>query len=186
MTNNATWTGNINMFRFDFMATAAAAGESLSIASIVMFRTYDDVLAYIQESSLPVDNALTPEEQAQAEELLKVADPAPAVPNTKLMAEHEDANMDLWFNHTYTKTPAESTESTGLYTYQMKLAKKRDRSLPIPAFRVFRPKGSPRRNSQTSKMQTEIFLKSNIYYGYYFDDIDGSTIADPIRRPGSI
>lgn len=179
MTNNATWTGNINMFRFDFMATAAAAGESLSIASIVMFRTYDDVLAYIQESSLPVDNALTPEEQAQAEELLKVADPAPAVPNTKLMAEHEDANMDLWFNHTYTKTPAESTESTGLYTYQMKLAKNE-----IEACQFLLSASSDRKGLKAEltdfKDANGNILKSNIYYGYYFDDIDGSTIADPI------
>lgn len=51
MTKNATWSGNINLFRFDFMATAAAADESVSIASIAMFQTYEDVLAYIQESS---------------------------------------------------------------------------------------------------------------------------------------
>ncbi len=179
MTKNATWSGNINLFRFDFMATAAAADESVSIASIAMFQTYEDVLAYIQESSPSVDNGLTPEEQARAEELLNAADPAPAVPNTKLTAENEDSNIELWFNHTYTKTAAETTTGTGLYTYQMKLAKNE-----IEACQFLLSASSDRKNLTAEltdfKDADGHVLKANLFYGYYFDDIEGSTIADPI------
>ena len=43
-------------------------------------------------------------------------------------AEVEDSGISLWFNHSYTKTAAEDTKSTGRNTYLMRLAKMRLRT----------------------------------------------------------
>lgn len=176
----ANWKGNINGFRFDFMMTSAGAGEVMEIGEILFFKTYDEVKALVASSGGSPDYSLSDAEQKQAEELLKVADAAPAVSNNKINAANEDSRITLWFDHTYTKTARENTKSTGLNTYQMRLAKNEIEACQFLLSSTADMTGLTAELTEFTDGSGNT-LKHSIHYGYYFDEkIDGQTIADPI------
>ncbi|MBQ7599170.1 MAG: hypothetical protein IJU57_00675 [Clostridia bacterium] len=117
MSTAANWKGIINGFRFDFMYTGGAAGESITVGKIFFMSSLYD-LADALASEVGVDpNGVTEDETARAEALINsVSDPAPVIPNAALTAEYEDQGIDLWFDHAFAKTPAGSCASTGLHT----------------------------------------------------------------------
>lgn len=179
LSNSANWKNNVTSFRFDFMTSASAKNENMYISEVRFTKTFDEAKKIANYDTGSTGAALTAEQQKRAEELLKISDAAPSVSNTKLTAAKEDSSINLWFDHTYTKTPAETTKSTGLYTYQMRLAKNE-----IEACQFILASSSAK-NGLTASL-TEFTdskgnkLKAEIFYGYYFDDVQGKSIADPI------
>ena len=125
-------------------------------------------------------HALSGADQAKAQYLIDNApDLVPEVSNDPVVAEHEDSSITMWFDHSYYNTPAEEITSNGKNTYQIKLAKNetegchlliasdKDRSdltLKVSSFK----------NADGKKLEKEIC------YGWYFNDVDGKTVADPI------
>lgn len=174
------WQGNVNGFRFDFLQSASAAGETVEIAEIRFFSDYEDVKKILSHYVDAPDSGLTKEEEARVKELLAIADPVPAVGNDKLDAKNEDSSVSLWFDHTHTNTVAEDTESTGKNTYQMRLAKNE-----IEACQ-FLLSASEAKSGLTAEL-TEFknasgnVLRHGVFYGYYFEEkVDGKTAFDPI------
>ena len=146
-------------------------------------------------------NRLTEAQQKKAEELLKsvtgAVDPnsvtgadgksvtgaigssVTPIANEKIAAACDDPDISVWFDYSYTNTPAEDVTPTEFNAYQIKLAKneiegchfvvasktaKSDITLTVSTFT----------NSAGDRLESEVC------YGWYFDDVDGKTVADPI------
>ncbi len=124
-------------------------------------------------------HALTAEEQARAEELLKVFDPAPEVSNDPVTAEFEDAGIKMWFDHSYYNTPAEEITPNGRNTYQIRLAKNETEGCHLL---IAADRDVSDMTLSVSKFKNEegIKLDKEVCYGWYFDGVDGKTVADPI------
>ena len=124
-------------------------------------------------------HTLTSQQQSAADDLLNVTDTAPEVSNEPVIAEHEDGGITLWFDHSYYNTPAEEITSNGRNTYQIRLAKNEtegchlllasDKDMDGLTLKV-----SSFKNESGKKLEKEVC------YGWYFDDVDGKTVADPI------
>ena len=103
----------------------------------------------------------------------------PEVSNDPVTAEHEDGGITMWFDHSYYNTPAEEITSNGKNTYQITLAKNEtegchlliasDRDMSGLTLSV-----SKFKNADGKKLDKEVC------YGWYFDDVDGKTVVDPI------
>ena len=125
-------------------------------------------------------HALSEEEQAKAEYLLSIAsDNAPEVSNEPVTAEYEDGDISLWFDHSYYNTPAEETTPNGRNTYQIKLAKNETEGCHLLLSSSEAKTGltlsvSKFKNADGQKLDNEVC------YGWYFDNVDGKTVVDPI------
>ncbi len=180
MSSAANWKGTINGFRFDFMFTGANQGAGITVGKMFFAASLSDMAKALESEAGEDPNAVTAEEALRAEALLDSAeDPAPDVPNDRLVAEYEDAGIDLWFDHSFSKTPADCTVSTGMYTYQIRMAKNEIEGaqflLASDTERTgLRAELTPFTNAAGKT------LRHQICYGYYFDDIEGEKIPDPI------
>ncbi|MCQ2429836.1 MAG: DUF4091 domain-containing protein [Clostridia bacterium] len=134
--------------------------------------------APVEENTDPLSYTKNPVLEAKVDELLAAADPAGEPDNAKLTAEHEDAGLDLWFNHAYTKTVAEDTQSTGVNTYRMRLAKNE-----IEACHLLLASAEGRTGLTVSVSDfvngDGAVLVTELMYAYYFDDVDGKSVPDP-------
>ncbi|MBO5076227.1 MAG: DUF4091 domain-containing protein [Clostridia bacterium] len=179
LTNSTGWSGNINGFRFDYMYTAQAAGESIYIGELIFAKNLDEVVELLGGGGADA-HALSAADQQRAEQLINSAsDPAPSVSNKKLNAAHEDSDISLWFNHPYVKTPEASTKSTGLNTYQIRMAKNEIEGVQ------FLLASTKAKTGLTAELTPFTDASGNtlrhvICYGYYFDDVEGQSIVDPI------
>ncbi len=179
MQNAAEWSGIINVFRFDYQTSVTAAGETMYISAVWFAKDEAEMIAITRRGiEDPFVVETDPVAEEKIEELLATPDKAPAVDNTKLDAANEDANLDLWFNHAYTKTPAEDTTSTGWNSYMMRLAKNESEGVHLLLASKTGHSGvkvsvTPFKNADGKTLSTELM------YGYYFDDVDGKTIPDP-------
>ena len=179
LTDADKWEGSINSFRIDFMMSAADSGESISIGEIIFFKSMDDVtsLSYFGGDD---PRAVTDEENKKAGELLsKAYDPVPSVSESKITAANEDSDIDLWFDHAYSKTPEGSTASTGMNTYVIRMARNEIEGAQFLLSSKTEKTGLTARLS-TFKDSAGNTLKHKICYGYYFDDVEGESIPDPI------
>ena len=171
------FSGTVHGFRFDYMFQAAKGGEKLEFASLTLLKTREELSKFLNSGSGRDPHLLTDAQNKTAQELLNsvtLAQPD----NTKLIAADEDPALELWFDHTYTKTPAESTASTGLNTYKMYLAQNE-----IEDCQFLLASGSDR-----TGLRAELSpfvdaagneLRAELYYGYYFDNVRGQSIVDP-------
>ena len=180
MKNLAKWTGNVNGFRLDYQLSTAGAGENMYI-SHMYFAKNDEELRTVTQAGLknPFEYETDPEVEQKAEDLLATPDKAPALDNTKLTATKEDANLDLWFNHAYINNPAEDITSTGMNSYQLRLAKNEAEGTHMFLVSKTGHNGisvsvTPFKNASGAELKTELM------YGYYFDDVEGKTLVDPI------
>ncbi|MBO5077669.1 MAG: DUF4091 domain-containing protein [Clostridia bacterium] len=174
------FSGTVHGFRFDFMRTALQGGEKVHIASLTFLKDSADVADFMKAHSEPDPHLLTNKQQKEAEALLKtVALTGPD--NTKLTAANEDSTLELWFDHTYTKTPAESTASTGRNTYKMYLAKNEIEDCQFLLASQTDREGLTARITDFANSKGET-LRTELYYGSYFDDVQGKSIVDPIPR----
>ena len=180
MKNANAWNGVINSFRFDYQISCADAGETMYL-SHMYFAKDDDELSRIIRAGLddPFEVVTDPEVEEKVEELLATRDPAAAPDNTKLNAALEDADLELWFNHAYINNPAEDITSTGLNTYLLRLAKNEAEGTHMFLASKSGHSGlsvsvTPFTNADGAELKTELM------YGYYFDDVEGKTLVDPI------
>lgn len=173
------WTGKVHGFRFDYMFSANAAGESIILGELIFAKTLNDVADYIGGTGEDL-HALSEEDQKKAEKLINGAtDVAPAISNTKQTAAHEDSDIDLWFNHSYVKTPESSTTSSGTYSYQIRLAKNEIEGVQLLLATKKAKSGLTLELTPFTDSSGNV-LKSVVCEGYYFDDIEGQSIVDPI------
>ncbi len=178
MSKAANWSGNLISLRLDYMDGNATAGERMLLAGVFFAKSYDEVKGIIGAAGNPFEIETDPEKEAEIDDLLSREDSAPAVNNEKQTAAAEDADLDLWFNHSYTKTPAEEVTSTGWYTYMMRMAKNEGESCHL----LLASKGGHEGLTVTLSHFANadgVELRTELLYGYYFDDVDGKTIADP-------
>ena len=180
MNGAAKWTGVIHGFRFDYQLSASAAGEAMYISHMYFAKNEEEMKQVTQKGLKdPFEVVTDPEVEQKVEELLATPDSAPALDNTKLDAANEDANLDLWFNHAYINNPAEDITSTGWNAYQLRLAKNESEGTHMFLVSKTGHNGltvsvTPFKNANGDELGTELM------YGYYFDDVDGKTLVDPI------
>lgn len=177
----AKWSGDIYGFRIDWMLNGTGEGETLYINEIIFAQTAEEIEKYkktADENGVDL-HALLPAEQYKAEYLLDNAkELAPEVSNDKLTAEYEDESLVMWFDHSYYKTPGETVTSNGQNTYQMRLAKNE-----IETAQMVLASASAKEDltvEVSDFVNGEARLTPRIYYGYYFDDVEGKSIVDPI------
>ncbi len=178
MTGNSDWAGKLNAVRFDYELQAAGAGETMYFSSILFARTLDEMLAGIGNPQNPREDVTDPVLESRVDSMLDVSDLAPEPDNTPVQAAAEDSGISLWFNHSYTKTAAEDTTSTGRNTYLMRLAKNEIEDCHLLLSAADGRTGltvsvSDFTNGNGATLRTELL------YAYYFDDVDGQTIPDP-------
>ena len=180
MKNANKWTGVVQGFRFDYQLSTAGADENMYV-SHVYFAKNDDEMRKVTQQGMdnPFEVVTNPEVEQKVENLLATPDKAPALNNDKQNATNEDANLDLWFNHAYINNPAEDITSTGWNSYQLRLAK--NESEGVHMFLVSKGGHNGLTVSVTNfKNANGAELKTELMYGYYFDDVDGKTLVDPI------
>ena len=178
MTGSNQWSGKLNALRFDFTNNAAGEGETVYIASVCFAKNDAEMASYVEKTSN--GREMTAEEKKASDELLaKAVSYVPEIKNTALTAAKEDKDISLWFDHSYVNTPAETVQSNGSNTYQIKLAKNETEGCHLLL-------SSPsEKKSLTLEVSDFTDAKGNkldkeICYGYYFDDVDGLTVVDPI------
>ena len=180
MKNANLWTGVINGFRFDYQLSTAGAGENMYISHVYFAKNDDEMRAVTQKGlKNPFEIETNPEVEQKVEQLLATPDKAPALNNDKQNATAEDANLDLWFNHAYINNPAEDITSTGWNSYLLRLAKNESEGTHM--FLVSKNGHNGLTVSVTNfKHASGAELKTELMYGYYFDDVEGKTLVDPI------
>ncbi len=109
--STADWSGSINGFRLDFLASPGGEGESVYIYSIDFYRTAEE--AY---GDMNVDLTRPGEGSDLTEK------PVDGVSYDKLTAPDEDASVNLWFDHMTEKLYQNDTTASGLYTYVIHMA----------------------------------------------------------------
>lgn len=178
MSARKDWTGKLNTLRFDYEINAAGPGETMYLSSIRFAKDRAEVLACVGNPEDPSVVETDPELESRVDDLLKVPDAAPEIDNAPVRAEQEDEGISLWFNHSYTKTPAEDTTPTGMTTYLMRLARNE-----IEDCHLLLSSAEGRTGLTVSvsdfKNADGVTLVTDLMYAYYFDDVDGQTIPDP-------
>ncbi|MBQ3870647.1 MAG: DUF4091 domain-containing protein, partial [Clostridia bacterium] len=178
MNGSNAWNGKLNALRLDFSTSAAGEGETMYIASVRFVKDGEDLSSFIVKT--PSGREMTAEEKKASDELLKkAAAHAPEISNEAVTAANEDKDVTLWFDHSYVNTPAETVESNGRNTYQIKLAQNEIEGCHLML--------SSKSGKKSLSLEVSDFedgkgnkLDKEICYGYYFDDVDGKTVADPI------
>ena len=125
-------------------------------------------------------HALTDNQTLQAQYIFENApDLVPQVSNEPVVAEHEDSGITMWFDHSYYNTPAEEITSNGKNTYQITLAKNETEGCHLL---IAGDKNMSDLTLEVSSFKNESGkeLDKEICYGWYFDDVDGKTVVDPI------
>ena len=170
--------GIINAFRFDFMTSSVGANESVIVGEVILAKNVDEVITLMGGGKDL--NALSAADQKKAENLINSAkEVAPAVSNTKLNAANEDGEITLWFDHAFAKTPDNVTTSTGKNTYQIRMARNEIEDCQFIL-------ASTKAKSGLTASLTEFTdgsgnkLTGEILEGYYFDNVEGKNIVDPI------
>lgn len=181
MSFHTNWKGLLQQLRLDWQDTTGASiakDVSMSISGVYFAKTEEEAKAIAGLTNDPSEIETDPEIENKVDELLATKDPSPEVSNDKLTAEHEDANLNLWFNHSHTKTPAEDITPTDMNTYKLRLAKNESESCHMLLASLVGHNGVT--VSVTNfKNASGAELKTELMYGYYFEDVEGETIPDP-------
>ena len=175
------WSGTITGFRIDWMQNGSSSNEKMYINEIILAKDDAELQTYTKpaESTGEDLHALTETEQMLADYLLKNAvETAPAISNEKVNAEYEDESLVMWFDHSYYKTPGETVTSNGQNTYQMRLAKNEIECAQMVLASKTAREGLTIEVSDF--VNGDAKLTPTLYYGYYFDDVEGQSIVDPI------
>ena len=180
MTKVNDWKGVVNGFRLDYQMSTAGADENMYISHIYFAKDRVEMNSLLQQGlENPFEIVTDPVVEEKVENLLATPDKAPAVDHTKVEASKEDANLDLWFNHAYINNPAEDITSTGWLSYQLRLAKNESEGTHLFLSSKTGHTGltvsvTPFTNKDGAQLKTELM------YGYYFEDVEGKTLVDPI------
>ncbi len=180
MSNANGWTGKINGFRFDYMLTAEAVGETFHIAELQLLANADE---YYKGFDVKWDDIgiKVPEDAKQEAESLLASTTKPITAYDsyeKENATNEDASLKLWFDHMYTRAPQSGAVPTDRITYQILLAKNETEGCQFVL--------APEADMNGLKVFVTDFenadgdtLKTDLHWGYYFE-VDGQYIIDPL------
>lgn len=180
MTKDPNWTDSINVLRFDFATAAVSKGETMYISEI-MFAKDMDIACQVMglDISTELENILDAKTEEYIKKLLSIEDPETEYSKyAPLTAANEDKNINMWFNHTYTRTPEGETTPGDMKTYQLRLAKNELEACQL----IFSTK------QDYSNMTLEITdftnkngktLRTELLYGYYFE-VREEMIIDPL------
>lgn len=125
MTNITNWNGIANTLRLDFTSSAVSKGESIYISEIMFAKNLDIACKVMGiDPSTKIDSKLDKETEKYIKKLLSIKDENTEYSKYKpIKAKNEDKSINLWFNHTYTRTPEDSIKPNKKNTYQLRLAK---------------------------------------------------------------
>lgn len=183
MSQQSKWKDEVTAFRMDYMISALSAGETLQVAEI---RFLPDADAYYESLNLDMDAVGIPisdQAKADAQALLSgVQLPSTSFDSYKpLVAEHEDATLSMWFDHLYNRTPQDVATSNGNASYQIFLAGNETEGCQVLL--------SPETDVQGLRVYLTDFtnehgdvLPSELRWGYYFTDIGGKTVIEPLPK----
>ena len=127
-------------------------------------------------------NALSAADAKKAKKLIDTAlksSPVTDFDNSAVAAKDDDPDITVWFNHSYVNTPAEDTKPTGFASYRILLA---GNEIEGCHFMVASKTGKSGVSLSVSEFRDAAgnTLPHEVCYGWYFDDVDGKTVADPI------
>lgn len=110
--------GAYSFFRFDFVISATSK-DAVYISEMIFEKTFEDAL---RRCGGRIEDFKAPEMSTTV-----LSDKSSSAPSEYLnykakTASDENANLDMWFNHMYTKTPKESNTKNGTDTYCIYLA----------------------------------------------------------------
>lgn len=175
------WSGKVNNFRFDYMFSAQNVGEGVLISSIIFAKDYEYACKAMGVE--PITDGIKPlpeEDQAKVDELLSgtIANGNynGYVPET---AEKEDADLNIWFNHTYTRTPSDEMTPSEFKTYRMMLAKNEIEACQLIISSGAAKSGLRIEVSDFVHTNGKSTMKSDVLMGYYFN-IKGQNVIDPL------
>ncbi|MBE6548157.1 MAG: DUF4091 domain-containing protein, partial [Ruminococcaceae bacterium] len=179
-----SWNGTLNTIRFDIDG-AASATNTVLISSITGYTTFKDALCDtgVNVGSVEIPT-LTPEQEAEKDELLSGTTPDGGYENyTPETAPNEDADINLWFNHTYTRTPQTQVTPGELFSYKLLLAKNETEGCQLILSSDVAKNGLT--IEMTDFMHTNGIdtMESELLQGYYFE-IEGEWVIDPIPPAG--
>lgn len=178
--NEENWTGRITTFRFDYTMTAVSAGESLYIAEVKFLA---DDREYYESLGLDFGDIgfdISKENADKADELLSsVTGPTTSFDNYKgEQAEHEDASLNIWFDHMYDRTANNNNVSTGRLSYQMMLAKNERENCQLILASDNNVEGLKIYISDFTNANGDT-LATDLFWGYYFN-IEGEKLVEPL------
>lgn len=109
--SSTNWSGDIRLFRFDFLVSPSGGGESIYIASIDFCKTAGEAYGNMNiDMTRPGENSDLKEEAV------------PGVNYDKLNAANEDDSVLFWFDHMTEKTYRDDVTPSGMNTYVIHMA----------------------------------------------------------------
>ena len=179
-------TGVLHTLRFDLDGTSTA-GCTVLISSIIAFGSYTDALEFAGvEVTVPEKPPLTPEEEEEKKEMLSGSANHEGynnyVPET---AANEDNEINLWFNHTYTRTPQSTVSPGNMFSYKLTLARNETEGCQLILSSSVQKNGLRIELSDFVHKNGIDTMESELLMGYYFsvdEDGDGreEMIIDPL------
>ncbi len=179
--SDKNWSGRVNNFRFDYMFAGQNAGEGVIISQIIFATDYENACKAmgVTPSTGGVEK-LPEEEQAKVDELLSGTIAGGEYPTyVPEVAEKEDSNLTLWFDHTYTRTPQNQMIPSSYAKYRMTLAKNEIEACQLIIASTEAKNGLRIEVSDFIHSNGKSTMKSDVLMGYYFD-IKGQNVIDPL------
>ena len=127
-------------------------------------------------------NALSPSDAKKAKKLISDAlkdSPVADFENAPAAAADDDPDVTVWFNHSFVNTPAEDTSSTVFASYRILLAQNEIEGCHFMVASKTAKQGLTLDVSPFTDASGNV-LAHEVCYGWYFDNVDGKTVADPI------
>ena len=179
--SDKNWSGKVNNFRFDYLFSGQVTGEGVIISDIIFAKNYYYTCKAIGiEAPTEGLDKLPAEEQAKVDQLLSGSiaggNYANYVPEK---AEKEDTDLNIWFNHTYTRTPSDEMTPSAYATYRMMLAKNEIEGCQLIISSKAAKSGLRIEVSDFVHSNGKSTMKSDVLMGYYFD-IEGQNVIDPL------
>lgn len=176
------WNGNVNGFRFDYMFSAQAKGEGVVISSIIFATDYSHTLKAMGEEDISQSGLkpLPKEDQEKVDQLL-----GGTIANGNYdkylpeKAEKEDSDLNIWFNHTYTRTPKNEMTPSKYASYRLMLAKNETEACQLILSSISDKKGLKIQVSDFTHANGTSKMDSDVLMGYYFT-VNGLEVIDPL------
>ncbi len=165
--SNADFSGDINLFRFDFFtAGSAAGGDTMYIYAMDFYKTRGEAYA-----GLDIDMT-RPGEGSDLTET-----PVAGVNYDKQNAPQEDRTVNMWFDHITEKVYQNVTTPSDMNTYVISMAGNSIENcqffLAPKANRTFRIEMSEFRNSQGNTLKSQILKE-------HYVNINGQMVPDAL------
>ena len=178
---NKNWSGKVNNFRFDYLFSGQVAGEGIIISDIIFAKDYY-YTCKVMGIEAPTEglDKLPEEDQAKVDQLLSGSISGGAYESyVPEKADKEDTDLNIWFNHTYTRTPSNEMTPSAYSKYRMMLAKNEIEACQLIISSKAAKGGLRIEVSDFVHANGKSTMKSDVLMGYYFD-IEGQNVIDPL------